>query len=44
MIAYVRALAPPQFERWLAGRKADIKKANQEAAAQRKRVEAGQNP
>jgi len=44
MIAQVRALSADAFERWLAGRKADIKAANAEAAKQRKAVEAGQNP
>jgi len=44
MIAYVRAVSPQEFERWLAGRKADIRQANQDAAQQRRRVEAGQNP
>src|SRR4051794_26312718 len=44
MVAYVRAVSPQEFERWLAGRKADIRQANQDAAQQRGRVEAGQNP
>ena len=44
MIAYVRAVTPQAFERWIAGRRADIKQANKDAAAQRKRVEAGENP
>src|SRR3954451_7326686 len=44
MIAYVRAVSPQEFERWLADRKADIRQANQDAAQQRRRVEAGQNP
>jgi cytochrome c oxidase subunit II len=44
MIAYVRAVSPQEFERWIAGRRRDIKQANQDAAQQRKRVDAGQNP
>src|SRR3954447_6946515 len=44
MIAYVRAVSPQEFERWLADRRRDIKQANQDAAQQRKRVDAGQNP
>jgi cytochrome c oxidase subunit 2 len=44
MIAQVRAVTPAAFERWLAGRKADIKAANDAAATQRKAVEAGRNP
>jgi cytochrome c oxidase subunit 2 len=44
MIAQVRAVTPAAFERWLAGRKADIKAANTAAAAQRKAVEAGRTP
>src|SRR4051812_29884496 len=44
MVAYVRAVSPQEFERWLADRRRDIKQANQDAAQQRKRVDAGQNP
>jgi cytochrome c oxidase subunit 2 len=44
MIAQVRAVPPAEFERWLAGRKADIRAANAAAAKQRKQVEAGLNP
>ena len=44
MVAFVRAVSPTEFERWLAERKAQIKAANAEAARQRKAVNAGQNP
>jgi cytochrome c oxidase subunit 2 len=44
MVAFVRAVSPSAFERWLAERKAQIKAANTEAARQRKAVNAGQNP
>jgi cytochrome c oxidase subunit II len=44
MVAFVHAVTPAQFERWLAQRKADVKAADTEAAKQRKAVNAGQNP
>jgi cytochrome c oxidase subunit 2 len=39
MTAQVRAVSPPEFERWLAQRKADIKAADAAAAQERKRIQ-----
>jgi cytochrome c oxidase subunit II len=39
MTAQVRAVSPPEFERWLAQRKSDIKAADDAAAQERKRIE-----
>jgi cytochrome c oxidase subunit 2 len=44
MVAFVKAVTPAQFEKWLADHKAQVKQANSAAAQQRKAVEAGQNP
>jgi cytochrome c oxidase subunit II len=39
MNATVRAVTPPEYEKWLAARKADIKAADEAAARQRKQIE-----
>lgn len=44
MTARVRAVPPAEFERWIAGQKADIKAADAAAAIQRKQVEGTPSP
>jgi cytochrome c oxidase subunit 2 len=44
MIATVKAVTPSEFEAWLEAKKTQIKASNDAAAAQRKKVDAGQNP
>jgi cytochrome c oxidase subunit 2 len=44
MIAKVKAVTPSEFEAWLEAKKTQIKASNDAAAAQRKQVDAGQNP
>jgi cytochrome c oxidase subunit II len=44
MIAQVKAVTPEQFEQWLSGKRSQIEAADDAAAEQRKRVDAGQNP
>ena len=42
MTARVRAVTPPEFEAWVAGRKRDIKAANEAARKQREQFEGGE--
>jgi cytochrome c oxidase subunit 2 len=44
MIAQVHAVTPEEFDAWLEGKRQEIEAANDAAAQQRRRVDAGQNP
>ena len=44
MRATIKAVTPQEFEQWLASKRQQIESADDAAAQQRKRVEAGQNP
>jgi heme/copper-type cytochrome/quinol oxidase subunit 2 len=43
MTAQVRAVTPAQFEQWIALRKAEVKQADDAAAAERKKLDAQLN-